>query len=158
MKLVPVSAKSKHHCEILYSLLGKRPDVARVSSRGGMPTFEEHCDFVKNHPYADWCLIDPFVGHVDNLSGEPVFVGSVFLSQPARPSVVGDELSVDIFKEYEGRGYARSALEMMMARHGPRRYVANIATTNYASMALFQKLGFTQCQVTFELDETKDQQ
>jgi RimJ/RimL family protein N-acetyltransferase len=78
------------------------------------------------------------------------FVGAVFISHPARPSVVGDELSVDIMPEFRGRGYAEEALRLMIGRHAPRRFVANVAPENYASMALFKKLGFKLCQVTFE--------
>ncbi len=35
--------------------------------------------------------------------------------------------------------------------HGPRRYLANINPRNDASIAMFQGLGFTHIQNTYEL-------
>lgn len=157
--LIPVDPQNETHLRFLYELLAARPVIAAVSHKK-MPSFEEHCEFVRNHPYADWCLIaqdhrdrynSSCGGHDDPKGDNLTFVGSVFLSQPARPSVVGDELSVDMNADWRGKGYAERALRMMMEKHGPRRYIANVGHENYASMALFQKLGFKLCQVTFEL-------
>jgi hypothetical protein len=88
-----------------------------------------------------------------SLTTNDILAGAVFISQPACPSVVGDELSVDILPKYRGSGYAEGALRRMMEKHGPRRFIANVAPENYASMALFKKLGFKLCQYTFELED-----
>lgn len=156
MRLIPVDPKNEEHVRFLYELFLARPEDAKISSKGAPPTFEEHRQFVENHPYADWSLIEvqdpPSAG--DEICWRAgnggCVVGSVFISQPARPSVVGDELSADLLPSHRGKGYAEQALRLMMEKHGPRRFVANVAPENYASMALFKKLGFLLCQVTFE--------
>jgi RimJ/RimL family protein N-acetyltransferase len=145
MRLIPVDPKNETHVRFLYELFLSRPDDAKISCKGAPPGYDEHRHFVENHPYADWRLIGPF-----ELRPATILVGAVFISQPARPSVVGDELSVDILPQYRGNGYAEETLRLMMEKHAPRRFIANVAPENYASMALFKKLGFKLCQVTFE--------
>lgn len=146
MKLIPVDGNDERHLKLLWALLKDRPLRSRVSHKR-MPTWDEHVEFVLNHPYKDWCLIS-----IDAGNNEDLLIGSVFISQPARPSVIGDELSVDINVLWRGGGRARQALELMMQKHPRRRYLANVGTENYASMALFQSLGFKLCQFTFELE------
>jgi hypothetical protein len=152
MKLITVDPDNEQHCNVLYNLLRERPDEARISSKGPLPTFEEHCYFVASHPYADWSLIEEYMHPVTQ--SWPQFIGAVSLSQPATKSVAGDELGVDLFSEFRGYGYAKQALLMMMDRHGPRRYLANIGLRNYRSMAMFCDLGFAPCQMTFEMSPT----
>lgn len=143
MRLIPVSRRSEEHARILYELLRQRPPEACVSHKS-MPTFDAHLEFVRAHPYYDWCLIETG-------EGPYIIAGSVFISMPARPSVVGDELHVELFPDYRGEGLAAEALKMMMARHPRRRYIANVAPGNEASRALFERLGFRHCQNTLEL-------
>jgi RimJ/RimL family protein N-acetyltransferase len=148
MRLIQVDPVNETHVRFLYELFLARPEDAKISAKG-IPAYEDHRHFVENHPYADWSLIEITRSGGTLGSGTSV-VGAVFISQPARPSVVGDELSVDILPEYRGLGMAEQALHLMMEKHTPRRFVANVAPENYASMALFKKLGFKLCQVTFE--------
>jgi RimJ/RimL family protein N-acetyltransferase len=151
MKLIPVDPKNEEHVRFLYELFLARPDDAKISCKGAPPSYDEHRHFVENHPYADWSLVQ--LSDASWAGGPLEFpIGAVFISQPARPSVVGDELSVDILPTYRGMGYAERALSLMMEKHAPRRFIANVAPENYASMALFKKLGFKLCQVTFERD------
>ncbi len=148
MKLIPVDPDNKEHVDLLYELLKARPAKANISHKK-MPTPEQHEKFVRNHPYHDWCLIE-----IGGSAWEPIpetFIGSTFLSKPAQPSVVGEELHVEVFGAYKGHGYPEHALKLMMQKHPRSRYVANTAITNYVSMALFDKLGFSECQRTFEL-------
>ena len=140
MKLIPVDRYSQAHRDVLWALLKSRPEIACVSHKE-MPTRSEHDTFVATHPYHDWCLVD--------VDGE--IAGSVFISQPARPSVVGDELSIDLFEHFWGYGYATEALTLMMQRHPRDRYIANVAPNNPKSRALFERLGFKHCQDTLEL-------
>ena len=150
MRLIPVESDNSTHLKLLWDLLEQRPRIASVSHKT-MPTWKEHCAFVAAHPYHDWRLIQIGSSPLEPTWG--ALVGSAFISQPARPSVVGDELSVDLLVPFRGRGYAEAALRMMMELHPRDRYVANVAPTNYASMALFQKLGFSLCQFTFEKEK-----
>lgn len=146
MRLVPVDPKNETHVRFLYELFLSRPEDAKISCKGAPPSYEEHRHFVESHPYADWSLIEPYELDCE----DKIYVGSVFISQPARLSVVGDELSVDLLPQFRGHGHAEEALRLMMEKHAPRRFIANVAPENYASMALFKKLGFKLCQVTFE--------
>jgi RimJ/RimL family protein N-acetyltransferase len=149
MRLIPVDPKNETHVRFLYELFLSRPEDAKISCKGAPPSYEEHRHFVENHPYADWSLIETW--RATNADGMlDFFIGAVFISRPARPSVVGDELSVDIHPDFRGSGYAEEALRLMMEKHAPRRFIANVAPENYASMALFKKLGFKLCQVTFD--------
>lgn len=141
MRLVPVDPEDESHVQLLWDLHQLRPEVAKVSSKGCTQTFEGHREFVRAHPYAEWCLIEA-CGKI---------VGSVFISQPMRPSVVGDELSSEIFPAYQREGYAYDAVRAMERRHPRPKYFWNVSPENYASMALAQKLGGKPCQVTFEL-------
>ena len=152
MKLVPVDPNNKSHVRFLWRLLRTRPPYARVSDKG-KTTWKQHCFFVATHPYHDWCLIEvaktgfwwrPWSKRW------PRFAGSVFLSQPARPSVVGDELHVELSAKYRGTGIAAEALYHMMLKHPRQRYIANVATQNAASRKFFEKCGFRHCQDTFE--------
>ena len=148
MKLITVDPNNKEHVDLLYELLKARPAKANVSHKK-MPTREQHEKFVRNHPYHDWCLIEIGGSAWDPIS--ETIIGSTFISAPAKPSVVGDELHVELFQGYNGYAYGEHALKLMMQKHPRARLIANVAPTNYASMALFAKLGFTECQRTFEL-------
>ena len=159
MKLIPVDPKNEEHVRFLYDLFLARPEDAKISCKGAPPSYEEHRQFVENHPYADWSLVEIYVSQPASWDMmmppgaeilQPVVIGAVFISQPARPSVVGDELSVDILPKFRGIGYAGEALRLMMEKHSPRRFIANVAPENYASMALFKKLDFKLCQFTFD--------
>lgn len=153
MRLIPVDPQNEDHVHTLYDIFMGRAKDARISSKGPRPTYEQHREFVRNHPYVDWSLIS--AGYpARHPQYEPGFfiVGAISLSQPPRPSVAGDEISVDILPAFQGQGNAAEAIRLMMEKHGPRRYLANIAPENYRSMALFKKLGFRQCQVTFSLE------
>ena len=159
MRLIPVDPKNETHVRFLYELFLARPEDAKISCKGAPPSYEEHRHFVEDHPYADWMIVgvdcqaldfEIELGRMHVAEMNHLMVGAVFISQPARPSVVGDELSVDIQPEFRGSGYAEKALRLMMEKHGPRRFIANVAPENYASMALFKKLGFNLCQVTFD--------
>lgn len=141
MKLIPVEREDLWATQILWDLLVQRPAENNISHRE-MPTWEEHALFVRENPYADWRIID-----VDRQS-----IGAIYLSKPGSPSVPGNEIGIDIFKEFQGKGYGAQAVKMLMEMHGARRYCANTSPTNEASQALFKSLGFKLCQFTFAKD------
>lgn len=141
MKLIPISEHPDHK-KILFDLLAERPSSAFISHKN-MPTWEEHCAFVANHPYGVWYLIE------GDEQGE--VVGSVYMTKPPRPSVAGNEIGIFIFQRFHGRGLATRAVKLLMEKHGSQRYLANIAPTNEASLELFKGLGFTLVQHTYEI-------
>ena len=138
MKLIPIS-EHPDHAKILYDLLAERESNVNISHKK-MPTWEEHCAFVANYPYEAWDLI---------VVGDDV-VGTIYLTPMPPASIRGNEIGIFIFKAHQGNGYGPQAIRMLMERHGPRRYLANISPSNPRSMRMFEALGFRHSETTYE--------
>jgi RimJ/RimL family protein N-acetyltransferase len=140
MKLISVDPDNEAHLRVLYDLLEERPAHANISHKK-MPTWQNHCRFVANARvhggYVDWCM-------VQNAAG---IVGAVYLT--AR-----NEIGIAILREFQGHRYGPDAVVLMMKKHGPRKYLANISPANEHSLSMFQSLGFETIQHTLAL-ETK---
>ncbi len=112
-------------------MLAERDASVNISHRA-MPSWDEHIKFVNSKPYQAWYFIcDP----------EPI--GTCYLTER-------NEIGVFIHKQFQGKGYGKKAVEMLMQKHGQRRYLANISPENEPSAVLFAKLGFKLVQHTFE--------
>ena len=61
------------------------------------------------------------------------------------------EIGIQIGERYRRRGYARTALNTLIAMHKGQRLLANIAPGNEASRKLFEGFGFKHIQDTLEL-------
>lgn len=119
--------------EILLDLLSERPKEANISHKR-MPSLEDHRRFIASMPYKAWCLID---------CGE--IVGSVYLTDR-------NEIGIAIFRQHQGKGYARNAIVMMMEKHPKvKRFIANVAPGNQRSIDLFSGMNFRHIQNTYEL-------
>ena len=140
MKLIPISEHQDHE-KILYDLLCERPAGAAISHKK-MPTWEQHCAFVANHPYQSWHLIE----------ADGIIVGTIYLSQKPRPSVAGNEIGIFIFKEHQRKSYGEQAITMLVEMHPGERMLANIAPGNEPSLKMFEKLGFKTIQHTLSLE------
>lgn len=138
MKLVPVDSSDKDHCLNLWALLGEREPHVNISHKT-MPTWDDHCLFIERHPYKAWYLIE-----ADDPDNDD-FAGSIYLSQQ-------NEIGIFIFKEYQGRGYGRGAIMLLMREHPEKQYLANINPENTESMQFFERLGFDLLQVTYGKD------
>ena len=144
LNLVPVDER-EDAARILYQILLEREGADNVNiSHKAPPSFDQHCAFVANHPYGAWYLIE---------AGSTI-VGSVYLTKPPRPSIAGNEFGIFIFAAHQGKGYAKHAVRMVMEKHGPGRYLANINPKNSRSLALFLREGFDLCQFTLEKNVT----
>lgn len=132
MKLVDVY-RVPNAALYLYALLLEREAKVNISHRV-RPTASEHLAFMQLRPYAGWYFAQ--VGHD--------YVGSVYLTKE-------DEIGVFIFREHQGKGHGERAVKLLMKRHGPRRYLANVAPKNGPSHGLFRKLGARLIQHTYEL-------
>lgn len=116
-----------------YELLREREPHQNISHKT-LPTWEEHCNFIRSHPYKAWYLFMTPVG-------EPA--GCVYLSRQR-------EIGIGVLKRHQGQGYGTRAVETIMELH-PGKFGANINPANKASIAMFQKLGFLgPVQLTFE--------
>lgn len=118
--------------ETLYRLLAERTPDESISHRE-MPGWSSHLAFVNSKPYPAWYLIEE--------DGE--IVGSVYLGY-------ANEIGIFIFSEYQGMGYGKRAVLLLMRKHGPRTYQANVNPRNERSARLFHDLGFKVIQHTYE--------
>lgn len=144
MKLISIS-EHPDAARILYDLLAERPAEAAMSHKA-MPTFEQHCAFVANHPYEAWDFI---------VVGDDI-VGAIYLTPAPRKSIRGNEIGIFIFEAHQGQGYEPGAVRLLMKRHGSRRYLANISPSNPRSAKMFEAMGFSHCENTFELCTSED--
>jgi RimJ/RimL family protein N-acetyltransferase len=119
---------------ILYLLLCERDETTNISHKGWLPEYDAHVDFVESKPYADWCIIE--------INGDPV--GACYLSKQ-------DEIGIFILKAYQRKGYGRRAVQALVSKHGPRRFLANINPRNERSAEMFSRMGFKLVQHTYEL-------
>ena len=133
MKLIDVYtvADAPDH---LWGLLVERSPHENISHHQ-MPTLAEHISFVAGRPYAAWYLID--VGHED-------YAGAVYLTHQR-------EIGIGIRRKFRGFGYGRMATLALMDKHGPGRYLANVAPFNFVSQAMFSDIGAKMIQYTYEL-------
>lgn len=132
MKLKPVMLYT-FHLMALYKLLQERTPEQSISHKR-MPTYEEHCEFVKRHPYDAWYLIEDGI-HT---------VGSIYLSRRG-------EIGIAIFNVHKRKGYGRRALHEVMQWHSGRQILANINPKNEGSIRFFESMGFKPLQVTYHL-------
>lgn len=117
----------------LFNLLGERTKEQSISHKK-MPSLSEHMAFFNSKPYFRWYLIE-----VDN-----EFVGSVYLTKSR-------EVGLFILKEFHGRGFGKSAVQKLREWH-PGKILANINPGNDISRRMFEGMGATLIQVTYELN------
>jgi RimJ/RimL family protein N-acetyltransferase len=115
-----------------YKLLAERESWQNISHET-MPSWEDHCDFVRSRPYAVW---DWFAD-----SSGPA--GCIYLTTRR-------EIGIGVLKVARSKGLAKEAIREIMARH-PGQCLANIAPDNLPSKALFESLGFVRIQETYRL-------
>lgn len=116
--------EDQNSAQILYDLLKERDETININHRS-LPSWSDHVRYIESHPYEAWYLIE-----VDG-----AIVGACNLT-------VDNELGVFIFEAHQGHGYGPQALKLLMAKHGNRKYIANINPKNQKSAATFAKLGF----------------
>ena len=134
IELVPLSRlDGKEASDLTWRLLQERPPEANIS-HVDMPTRQEHDKFVLLFPYEAWYAI---------ASERGVNVGTILLTKH-------NEIGIAILKDHQRRGYAKKAIEVLMRIHVPAPsipgqrssgFLANVAPTNAASIALFDHFG-----------------
>jgi RimJ/RimL family protein N-acetyltransferase len=134
VKLMPISEHS-NAAQVLYDLLAERLPEQSISHRE-MPTWDEHLAFIASDPYEAWY----FIGG----DCEPV-MGACYLTRQ-------NEIGVSLFSWGQGKGHGAQAVLDIMAKHGKRRYLANINPANEPSRKMFENLGFRLVQHTFALE------
>lgn len=129
----------KEAADLTWQLLLERPATANIS-HSEMPTREAHNEYVWSAPHQGWYAV---------LNAQGDFVGTTLLTHH-------NEIGIAILKQHQRKGYARAAIEAIMAKHAfdqdanrPRAFLANISPKNAGSIALFCGLGFEHVQQTY---------
>lgn len=138
LKLVPVlnTDETAFHKNalFLYDLLKSRDPAANISHRS-IPPFYMHLAFIQSEPYEGW--------YIAELDGEKI--ASVYLTRQ-------DEIGIFLVKDKQGQGYGTRVLNLLMAEHPRKRYLANISPKNHASEIFFKKCGFRHIQNTYQIE------
>ena len=132
MRLVDVYSDTKAFIWHLYELLQERTPEESISHRR-IPSWSSHVEFVKSNPYHVWYVIE-----VDGYT-----VGATYLTKQR-------EIGIFIFKAYQGQGYGKQAVKMLMEKH-PGPYLANVNPANEKSKKLWESLGGEVIQHTYRL-------
>ena len=118
--------------QFLWKMLQDRDSIINIS-HANMPTWNEHCDFIKSKPYRDWLIIEH----------EGKLIGQIYLTHL-------NEIGIHIISEERGHSFGSQAVHKLISFYGTGRYLANIAPANVASQDFFRSLGFKLIQYTFE--------
>lgn len=132
ISLRPINDYLEHDTRFLYTLLEERPQYACISHKS-MPTYEEHCGFVRSRPYHSWYMIHGPLG---------VKCGCIYLTDR-------HEIGIFVLREVAGRGIGKAAIKELMRLHPGIMFLANISPTNEISKKLFTSLGFKIIQETY---------
>ena len=84
LKLISLNKRDKVHIKFLFELLKQK---SFQISHTNMPTYEEHLEFVLNHPYRYWYIIQKL----------NKFIGSVYLTEE---NIIGLNLYPEIENDY----------------------------------------------------------
>ena len=128
---------------LAWTLLNERAPENNISHQE-LPKPSAHLDFVFEHPYRMWFVIE-------NLEG--MSVGMTYMTKR-------NEIGIHILKEHQGKGYARNALNRLLSIYRPlpgepsvrpSHFVANINPSNTASIRLFESIGGKHISNTYRL-------
>ena len=110
MKFIEINnAINKSNLNFLYKLLKSREYCI---SHKELPSFEEHSNFIKNHPYHKWFI-------VVNLSN---LIGSLYIHKD-------NSIGLDILKEYEI--LIPNVLSFLEKRYKPLPYIKSVRSKNF---------------------------
>ena len=122
--------------EFLYILLLERMLDNNINiSHKTMPSYLEHKSFCDMKPYPVRKIV----------WWESERIGTYYLTQQ-------NEIGLFLKREYRGKGFGRQVLSHIIEEHKGKRLLANINPRNSHSIKLFESRGFSQCQITMELD------
>lgn len=119
--------------KVLYELLLEREPDESISHTG-MPTYEQHKEYVMRHPHREWHI-------VFNERNDPI--GSFYATYKL------NEMGIAVFKAHRRKGYATAMIKKMIETNGDLGIIANINPANAKSIALFERLGFVHIQNTY---------
>lgn len=118
----------------MFKLLQRRDPIANISHKR-MPTWKDHCEFVRSKPYAAWYLI----------MVNKMCIGATYLTRM-------NEIGIALLREHQGQGFGPRVVRILMKKHPCNRFLANISQHNERSIEMFRLLGFTHIQNTYEYE------
>ena len=135
MKLIPIADLSKPRVkQFLWEMLEQREPHVNISHRS-MPKRQEHDRFVDANLYRGWFII----------SQDEVWIGNCYITHSY-------EIGIHLLPAHQNKNYGTQAVQLLMEKYGPARFLANIAPRNIGSQDFFRKLGFKCIQYTFEME------
>lgn len=132
MKII-LRSVSKDDIRFLYELLKNRSLNVNISHKK-MPTYTQHSNFVKAHPYSKWYII--FLGNQK--------IGSLYLSKI-------NEIGISLKKEFNKKRIKNSVLDILVEKDPRKRYLVNINPKNKNSIEFFIRRDFKLIQYSYEL-------
>ena len=126
LTLRPVNPASIADLAYLYAVLSRRLDEKGTNiSHQALPTFEDHCTFVRGQPYA---------GHYVTVD-KGLNVGAAYVTKD-------HEIGLWVAPEHRREGIGAWTLRALMRLHRNDRWLANVNADNTASGAFFLRHGF----------------
>ena len=141
MKLLAIEKDYEKSIPLLYQILSERP-LEHGISHTEMPSMQEHIEFVLNHPFRHWLLIQE----------DGAYIGAI-------ECLPTNEFGIHILNEFQGKGYGKQAAKLFMETHEPSpaipavrngNWLANCSPKNTKSQKFFEGLGFVPIQTTNE--------
>ena len=126
--------------ELLYELLKQR---THVISHRSLPNFEEHQDFVNNHPYLHWFLLHD----TSNL------LGSFYLKKDNSIGLNLVEYSKENLAACVNFISDNFSPEEPMASVIPKYFYVNISYSNESALSALQELGLNPLQISLRLEK-----
>lgn len=137
MRLVDVYNRQNAIGELYQILKDRLKEPGTNISHTKMPTMEDHARFFHGNPYVGWYFI--------MVDGD--ILGSCYITYD-------DEIGIYIKPQCRSRGFAKTAVKMLMQKHKAPRYYANVNPLNENSARLFKSLGGTLIQHTYAMEDT----
>lgn len=138
MKFIEINNEiNKRNLEFLYELLKlRRYSISHIE----IPSFKEHFDFVKNHPYHKWFIVE----YDSNL------IGSLYIHND-------NSIGIDILNQYEI--FIPDVLKFLEKKYKPLPYIKSVRSKNFFLNLspqnkklhdLLISLGYEISQISFE--------
>ena len=129
--------------DFLYELLSSRPLDSRIS-HSEMPDYNDHLNFVSNHPYRYWYVIETDIYWR---------IGDLCVTNL-------NEIGIHLLPKYRNEGFGGKLLQNFLKTHQPLpkvhavhsgSWLANVSPSNRKALSFFHSCGFTTVQHTLEL-------
>ena len=114
MKFIDINNElNKTNLRFLYTLLKAREYAI---SHKEIPSFEEHSNFVQNHPYHKWFIVE----------NKSKFIGSIYIHQD-------NDIGLDILNEFEK--LIPEVLSFLEKKYKPLPYIKSVRSRIFLNLS-----------------------